>query len=106
MNIEMDGITTILGVLCFAHGLFWGILRFIRPRTFNKGYSLAQKLGVEFAFPTQTLYMKKEDEAAASATEMDQQQAFELGQSHARSIVAETTGSGVKPPPVVFPPVS
>ncbi|MES9944837.1 MAG: mechanosensitive ion channel domain-containing protein [Candidatus Thiodiazotropha sp.] len=67
---------------------------------------LAQKLGVEFAFPTQTLYMKKEDEAAASATEMDQQQAFELGQSHARTIVAETTGSGVKPPPVVFPPVS
>ncbi|MEW8344153.1 MAG: mechanosensitive ion channel family protein [Candidatus Thiodiazotropha sp.] len=65
---------------------------------------LAQRLGVEFAFPTQTLYMKKEDEAAASATEMDQQQAFELGQSHARSIVAETTGTGVRPPPVVFPP--
>jgi MscS family membrane protein len=66
---------------------------------------LAQKLGVEFAFPTQTLYMKKEEEAV-SATEMDQQQAFELGQSHAKSIVAETTGTGVKPPPVVFPPVS
>ncbi|MEW8505631.1 MAG: mechanosensitive ion channel family protein [Candidatus Thiodiazotropha sp.] len=65
---------------------------------------LAQRLGVEFAFPTQTLYMKKEDEAATTTTEMDQQQAFELGQSHAKSIVAETTGTGIKPPPVVFPP--
>ncbi len=46
MNIGMNGITIILGVLCFAHGLFWGVLRFIRPQTFNKGYSLAQKLGV------------------------------------------------------------
>jgi MscS family membrane protein len=64
---------------------------------------LAQRLGVEFAFPTQTLYMKKVEETV-SATEMDQQQAFELGQSHAKSIVAETTGTGVKPPPVVFPP--
>ncbi|MES9994465.1 MAG: mechanosensitive ion channel family protein [Candidatus Thiodiazotropha sp.] len=64
---------------------------------------LAQRLEVEFAFPTQTLYMKQEEEAA-STTEMDQQQAFELGQSHAKSIVAETTGTGVKPPPVIFPP--
>ncbi|PVV13609.1 MAG: mechanosensitive ion channel protein MscS [gamma proteobacterium symbiont of Ctena orbiculata] len=67
---------------------------------------LAQRLEVEFAFPTQTLYMKKGDEAATSAAEMDQQQAFELGQSYAKSIVAETTGTGVKPPPVVFPPTS
>jgi MscS family membrane protein len=67
---------------------------------------LAQRLGVEFAFPTQTLYMKKDDEVADQATEMDQLQAFELGQSHAKSIVEETTGRDVKPPPVVFPPVS
>ncbi|MES9850188.1 MAG: mechanosensitive ion channel family protein, partial [Candidatus Thiodiazotropha sp.] len=67
---------------------------------------LAQRLGVEFAFPTQTLYMKKEDETADSISEMDQQQAFALGQSYAKSIVAETTGTGTKPPPVVFPPIS
>jgi len=24
MNIGMNGIITTLGVLCFAHGLFWG----------------------------------------------------------------------------------
>jgi MscS family membrane protein len=67
---------------------------------------LAQRLEVEFAFPTQTIYMKQQSGEPGMATEMDQQQAFELGQSLARSIVAETTGSGVKPPPVVFPPVS
>ncbi|MES9938072.1 MAG: mechanosensitive ion channel family protein, partial [Sedimenticola sp.] len=66
---------------------------------------LAQRLGVEFAFPTQTLYMRQEDlPAADQAGEMQQEAAFELGQNHAREIVAETTGSGVKPPPVVFPP--
>ncbi len=67
---------------------------------------LAQRLEVEFAFPTQTIYMKQESGEPTGMSEMDQQQAFELGQSLARSIVAETTGTGVKPPPVVFPPVS
>ena len=65
---------------------------------------LAQRLGVEFAFPTQTLYMKQEGEEAAGAMdEMNQGEAFELGQSLAKNIVAETTGTGVKPPPVIFP---
>lgn len=67
---------------------------------------LAQRLGVEFAFPTQTLYMRQEDIPASQAGEMDQESAFQLGQNHAREIVAETTGTGVKPPPVVFPPAS
>ncbi|MCU7946910.1 MAG: mechanosensitive ion channel family protein, partial [Candidatus Thiodiazotropha sp. (ex Cardiolucina cf. quadrata)] len=66
---------------------------------------LAQKLGVEFAFPTQTLYMKQETAESEAAAEMDQKQAFELGQSYAKTIFAETTGTGVKPPPVVFPTV-
>ncbi|MCU7866064.1 MAG: mechanosensitive ion channel family protein [Candidatus Thiodiazotropha sp. (ex Lucinoma borealis)] len=66
---------------------------------------LAQKLGVEFAFPTQTLYMKQETAESEAAAEMDQKQAFELGQSYAKAIFAETTGTGVKPPPVVFPTV-
>ncbi len=64
---------------------------------------LAQRLGVEFAFPTQTLYMKQEPETSGHPQEMQQSDAFGLGQSTARSIVAETTGSGIKPPPVTFP---
>ncbi len=45
MNTGVNGIITTIGVLSFAHGVFWGVLRFIRPQTFNKGYSLAQRLG-------------------------------------------------------------
>jgi ABC-type Fe3+-siderophore transport system permease subunit len=45
MNTGMNVLTTTIGVLSFAHGVFWGVLRFIRPHTFNKGYSLAQRLG-------------------------------------------------------------
>jgi MscS family membrane protein len=66
---------------------------------------LAKRLGVEFAFPTQTLYMKPEETAALEkAGEMGQERAFDLGRSEARSVVAETTGLGVRPPPVEFPP--
>jgi MscS family membrane protein len=64
---------------------------------------LAQQLNVAFAFPTQTLYMKQEEqEAMTQAHEMKQEEAFELGQSLAKQIVSETTGRGVKPPPVRF----
>jgi hypothetical protein len=46
MNTGMNDTITIIGVLSFAHGVFWGVLRFIRPQIYNKVYSLAQKLGV------------------------------------------------------------
>ena len=46
MNTGVNGIITTIGVLSFAHGVFWGVLRFIRPQIYNKVYSLAQKLGV------------------------------------------------------------
>ena len=68
---------------------------------------LAQRLEVEFAFPTQTLYMKPEaGEGSPDHTELSQEQAFELGRREAVAIFEETTGQGVRPPPVVFPPVS
>ncbi len=65
---------------------------------------LAQRLEVEFAYPTQTLYMKQES-GTAPAKERPLEVAFELGRREAQAIVSETTGSGVKPPPVSFPPV-
>jgi len=46
MNTGMNGIITIIGIFSFAHGVFWGVLRFIRPQIYNKVYSRAQKLGV------------------------------------------------------------
>ncbi|MBW9262205.1 MAG: mechanosensitive ion channel family protein [Candidatus Thiodiazotropha sp. (ex. Lucinisca nassula)] len=64
---------------------------------------LAQGLEVEFAFPTQTLYMKQEEGDGSASDEMSQSKAQQLGQSLAQQIVADTTGTGVKPPPVTFP---
>jgi len=37
--------TTIIGVLALSHGVFWALMRFIRPRTFKQVYTLAQRLG-------------------------------------------------------------
>jgi len=65
---------------------------------------LAKRLGVEFAFPTQTLYMRTEDIPAQPGETVPQTQAFELGRQEAVAVVAESTGIGVKPPPVIFPP--
>lgn len=65
---------------------------------------LAKRLGVEFAFPTQTLYMRSEDIPVQPGETVPQAQAFELGRQEAVAVVAESTGIGVKPPPVVFPP--
>lgn len=45
----MKSLITIFGILTFAHGIFWGAIRFIRPTAFNKAHSLdvlAQKLRI------------------------------------------------------------
>jgi MscS family membrane protein len=62
---------------------------------------LAKELGIEFAYPTHTLYMKQ-DEQERIHQEQAQEQAFGDGRKAAKSIVESTTGLGVKPPPVSF----
>jgi MscS family membrane protein len=68
---------------------------------------LAKQLNVEFAYPTQTIYLKNDDESVATTqdlhTEMTQEDAFEMGRVQAEKIVDSTLGLGVKPAPVVFP---
>lgn len=67
---------------------------------------LAQRLGVEYAYPTQTLYMKQADagllepELGEFEPPRSEQEAFDLGVEQARAVVAATTGIGVIPPPV------
>jgi ABC-type Fe3+-siderophore transport system permease subunit len=41
----MNLLTTVIGVLSFSHGVFWAMMRLIRPQVFKRGYSLAQRLG-------------------------------------------------------------
>lgn len=67
---------------------------------------LARQLEVEFAFPTQTLYLKRGDVAQppveAFSPGMSQEEALARGQQEAESIVSQTLGDNV-PGPVEFP---
>ena len=66
---------------------------------------LARQLGVEFAFPTQTLHLVQEAGAAAPPGLSDQReisQALMRGRSKARDIVAAHGLGGERPPPVRF----
>jgi MscS family membrane protein len=62
---------------------------------------LAKAVGVEMAFPTQTLYLRQNGDDTPDET-LAQDAAFSLGREQARAVVAETTGLGVRPPPVTF----
>ena len=68
---------------------------------------LAKQLDVEFAYPTQTIFLKK-DSGTAETTEtfkpaMTQDEAFLMGKRQAEVIVDSTLGRGNKPDPVTFP---
>jgi MscS family membrane protein len=68
---------------------------------------LAKQLDVEFAYPTQTIYLKKDNGATESAEAfkptMTQEEAFMMGKRQAEVIVDGTLGRGNKPDPVTFP---
>ncbi len=68
---------------------------------------LAKQLGVEFAYPTQTLYLKQNAEQVTAATElfkasMTEKGSLEIGRKQAEAIFEETLGKGVIPDPVKF----
>ncbi|MBL1322068.1 MAG: mechanosensitive ion channel family protein [Methylophaga sp.] len=68
---------------------------------------LAKQLGVEFAYPTQTLYLKQDPNEVTAATElfkpsMTEEESFEIGKKQAEAIFDETLGKGVIPDPVQF----
>ncbi|MBE0439805.1 MAG: mechanosensitive ion channel family protein [Gammaproteobacteria bacterium] len=69
---------------------------------------LAKQLGVEFAYPTQTLYLRQDSGQSKQAsdtfkTAMTEADAFALGKKQAQAIVDGTLGRDVKPDPVRFP---
>ena len=72
-----------------------------RHRFLLDALRLAKGLGVEYAFPTQTLYMRQE-EWAVPTDDLPLSAAAQQGKDKAVKIVSETTGLGVKPPPVSF----
>ncbi|OUR85391.1 mechanosensitive ion channel protein MscS [Methylophaga sp. 42_8_T64] len=68
---------------------------------------LAKQLDVEFAYPTQTLYVKQDEPTSSVPTNfapaMSEADALAMGQKQAEAIVDATLGKGVKPEPVRFP---
>jgi len=69
---------------------------------------LAKQLDVEFAYPTQTLYLKQDAGSIPNNMQefqpsMSESESFAMGKREAESIVDATLGQGVKPEPVRFP---
>lgn len=68
---------------------------------------LAKQLDVEFAYPTQTLYLKQDggepEPAGPFSPAMTEADSFALGQKEAKTIVESTTGLDNKPGRVHFP---
>ena len=67
---------------------------------------LARQMEIEFAFPTQTLYLKRGQNGVPKASpyspSMSQEDAFAKGHAEAESIVSQTLGDRI-PGPVEFP---
>lgn len=83
----------------------WGTELRERHRFLVDCLRIAKRLGVEFAYPTQTLYMRENDgelpapEVGEFSPPQSEQDAIKLGSAEARSVVAATLGLGVIPPP-------
>jgi MscS family membrane protein len=73
-----------------------------RHRFLLDSLRLAAALNVDFAFPTQTLYLRNE-EYQGPAEGLPLSEAEQRGKAAAERIVADTTGTGVRPPPVSLP---
>jgi len=80
----------------------WGTELRERHRFLLDTLRLAERLGVEFASPTRTLYMKEAQNIQRGGGVMSQEEAVQFGQTEAKSIVRETTGLDMVPPPVRF----
>ncbi len=92
---------------CFQECPDWSTELRERQRLFLDILRLAKRLGVEFAFPTQTLFMNPENgNATSSGNGLDTDEALALGQKAGRAIVEEGMGKNPPLPPAVsFAPV-
>ena len=75
-----------------------------RHRLFTDIIRLAKGLDIEFAFPTQTLYLRS-DETPTHEGLATPGEAFILGRRKAKQVVRENLARGVIPPPVAFGPL-
>ena len=87
----------------------WGTELRERHRFLLDCLRLAERLGIEYAYPTQTLYLKQSETGIPSPAQSEYvpprsaDDAHAAGRDEARAIVAATTGLDVVPPPVPSP---
>ena len=74
----------------------WGTELRERHRFLVDCLRLAQRLGVEYAFPTQTLYLRQEEHDVPSE-QTDLERARREGIDIAREVVTHSTGIGERP---------
>lgn len=88
---------------CFVECPDWGTELREKHRLYLDIIRLAENLSVEFAFPTQTLFMRK-DEAFDTPSSVPAPKTGEaIGRREAQRIITETLGSNrEKPPPVTI----
>ncbi|MCU7960782.1 MAG: mechanosensitive ion channel family protein [gamma proteobacterium symbiont of Bathyaustriella thionipta] len=77
----------------------WGTELRERHRFLLDILRVAKQLNVEFAFPTRTLHLFNEEQAAMQDEVQDDADA---GREVARAVVEQSTGLGTRPPPVRF----
>jgi len=90
---------------CFHKTPDWSTELRERHRLFLDIIRLARELGVEFAFPTRTLYMRPEEAPDAEAGKADHRYAaYQQGREHATEIHRKQSGGHPEriPPPVKF----
>ncbi len=84
----------------------WGTELRERHRFLLDILRLGHQLGVEFAFPTQTIYWQQAPEGVGIPNEtlkpFNQDVAFQQARGVAKDIFDKTTGKGVVPPPVTY----
>ncbi|MDD2999218.1 MAG: mechanosensitive ion channel family protein, partial [Candidatus Riflebacteria bacterium] len=94
-----------LGILlyCFLKTPDWATELREKHRLFADIIRLAKALGVEFAFPTQTLYLRRGNTSAHENVPVSDLAAFSEGQRFADDIVYASLGNPpATPPPVTF----
>ena len=91
---------------CFHETPDWGTELRERHRLFNDILHLARRLGVEFAFPTQTIHLHQEPTPSPGETTFSPGgDPAKLGRKAAAAIVRESGLTATPPPPVAFDPL-
>jgi len=90
---------------CFFETPDWATELRERHRLLNDILKIAQRLGIEFAFPTRTVHLQQASAVAKSATPTLTGDPMAAGRKTAITLIEEQGLTGTKPPPVsIWPP--